>query len=240
MKKLLTLSAVLLAAAMLFTACSNASGGDSDGGGSKGDSGSWSTTAKWYTSGASPVFYNSDNSITCGSFTPDGKGGAVYYNQHPVETKTGSDALKSNQFRFTGYLFMSDYDITGFEGTAKCTSANSSYGFYFNVDEDWKNLYQVVIQGDGVLIKKRINGTTTTIQDWKTDNAIKAEPSENKIKVAKNGKNIDISINGVNVYTITNAETTKGSIAGICGIGYDDILNDTPITATYKITRLQR
>ena len=225
---------------MLFTACSNGSEGDSDGGGSKGGSGNWSTTANWSKGTSDTVFYNDDKSITCGSIVLDGKGGAVYDNTNPVETQTGTYALQTNQFRNTAYFLTEDHDYTGFEGTAMCTSAHSSYGFYFNVDEDWKNLYQVFIQGNGVLIKKRINGTTTTIQSWKTDNAIKAEPLENKVKVAKNGKNIDISINGVNVYTITNPEITKGAIAVICGIGYDDIQNNTRITATYKVTKVQR
>ena len=135
MKKLLTLSAVFVAVALFFTGCTqptNPTGNTNPG------PGNWSTTANWYESGtASPVFKNADESITCGSASFDGQGGAVYTNTNPRETETGSNALETNEFRHSSYLFMRDLDITGFEGTAKCTSTASTCGFKFNISSYW-------------------------------------------------------------------------------------------------------
>lgn len=237
MKKLLTLSAVFVAAALFFTGCTqptNPTGNTNPG------PGNWSTTANWLSGSDSPVFKNSDGSISCGSVTIDGQGGAVYTNTNPRETKTGSAALTENQFRNSAYRFMSDLDITGFEATAKCTSTASTCGFKFNVSSDWLNLYELFIQGNQFYLKKRINNSTSTIQNWTTSSAINAEPGENKVTVYKDGNAIKIFINGTNVYTINNPELTSGSVAFICGLGYADIQNQTNITATYKITNLQR
>ncbi len=239
MKKLISLSAALLTAAMLFTACSNPSGGDS-GNSSNPGPGSWSSSANWYSDTDSPVFEDNGTGATCGSITRDGTGGAVYTNPNPVETYTGNRALQNGKFRNSAYRFMSDTDITGFEATAKCTSTESTYGFKFNVSTDWNNLYELFIQGNGVLIRKRINSTVTTLQDWINFSEIKSEPAENKVTVYKDGNAIKIFVNGKNVYNINNPELTSGAVAFTCGIGYADIQNHTSITATYKITKLQR
>ena len=230
MKKLLTIAAVLLTAALVFTGCSNPASGGGEGGPSL--PGNWKTTANYFDANTQSVFET-------GSITFDGKGGAIYNNAAPKETKTGEDELKVNEFRFDSYKLVRDLDFTGFEGTASCTSTYSTYGYRFNVSSDWKNLYEIIIQGQQALIRKRINGTTTKLTDWETYSCIKAEPSENTFTVYKDGSSIVIQINGTTIYTISNPEITNGGIACTCGISYDDILHQTNIKTTYKLSKFQ-
>ena len=238
MKKLLTISAILLASALIFTGCTQPTNGENPS--TNPGPGNWSTTANWYSGTYGPVFENADKTISCGSVSQDGQGGAVYTNTNPVETQTGSNVLTQSTFRSNAYKIISDLDITGFEGTAKCTSEHSTYGYDFYVSSDWSNYYELFLWGSHFMLKKRINNTNSIIQNWTSSSAIKAEPSENKITVYKDGNAIKILINGTNVYTINNPEITSGTVAYICGISYEDIHNNTNITATYKVTNLQR
>lgn len=229
MKKLLTIAAVLLTAALVFTGCSNPASGGGEGGPSL--PGNWKTTAN-YNSGTYTIF-------NTGSLSLDGKGGAIYTNATPTETGTGTNVLTANTFRTSCYKLVSDLNFTGFEGTVSCTSAYSTYGYCFNVSSDFKSYYEVVIQGHGVLIRQYINSAKTILVDWENYSFIKAEPSENTVTVYKDGNSIVIQINGSTVYTISNPELTMGAIACTCGLSYDDIQHQTNIKTTYKLSKFQ-
>lgn len=242
MKKVLTLTALLLAAAFFFTGCANGSGDSSGGGGGSGGlPGRWSTSANYYNASKEKIFADDKDNPTvfCGSVTRDGRGGAVYINEHPVETNS-TNPLTPNTFRASSYLFMEDLDITGFEAVLSCTSSQSTYGLCFNIDYEWENFYEIILEQKGILIKKRIDGVDSIIQNWAIYDFIKAEPNENTVLVYKNGNSIVIKVNDNDVYTINNPEITRGSVGFNCAMSYDDIQNDRTIRTDYKLTKLQR
>ena len=246
MKKILSLGAVLLTAVLLFSGCSNAAGG-----GDETLPGRWSNTANYWDDKDVyyDAFYRTDDQgnkiVKSGTIKRDGKGGAVYENNNPLETGAPGNELQDGWFRNNLWKFMKDTDITGFEATAKCTSKNSSYGFAFNI-QDWNNYYELIFLGQKALIRKKINGIRVDFSDlatnggWISNSRINVEPGENKVTVYKDGDSIIIKVNGATIYTIQNPELKMGIVAFACGISYADIQNHTHIKTTYQITNLQR
>lgn len=239
MKKLLQVSAVLIAAVLLFAGCKNNADDDSL-------PGNWKSDIQYYngTETAYKWISNTDK-VAIGTVTWDGQGGAVYHNETPSDPNAGTEnALIAGYYNGTAYGFMSsDYsDLTGFEATAS-SATTTPYGFCFNIhasaNSGWTDYYDLQFNGQTFKLTKRVNSTTTTIQSWKTATAIKAQSNTNNVTVYKDGDSIIIKVNGSHIYTIENPEITEGFIAFDCNYSYEDVHNQTPITMTYKINQVQ-
>ena len=82
--------------------------------------------------------------------------------------------------------------------------------------------------------------TNEDIVEWNKNEAIKLEPGSNEILVytEKDGS-IIIKINDATVGTIRNPELKKGWCGVTRGVGFEDVQNNTPITAEYKFKEFQ-
>ncbi len=230
MKKLLSISAILLAAALVFTGCSNPSSGS----GSDPDAlpGKWKTNLDFFTG-------TNDCKYCGGTITHDGKGGVVYSNPNPTEPDPSSP-MEEGHMTSAFYTICADTNLTGFEATAKSTSPYCTYGFGWAISEnDWNNMYELSFEYNGFILYEEINGVWTPIQNWKNDSSIKKEPGENTVIVYKDGSNIIIKVNGSVIYTIKNAKITKGRLAFRTAIGYEDVQTGEGYTITYKVKQAQ-
>lgn len=226
MKKLLQVSAVLLAAVLMFAGCKN-----------NADEGGDDLPGKWTNELQFFELQSTDNRTGC-QITASGDGNVICKNDNPTQTDP-DHPLTENHFRNNLYAFASDINLTGFEATAKCTSAYSTYGFSFNISDDWKNMYQINFQNNYFIIQKEIDGTWSDVKSWTKNTAIKAEPAENSVVVYKDGNSIIIKVNGTNIYTIENPEITQGKIGYQPSVGYEDIASATAYTITYKLKQAQ-
>ena len=198
MKKLLQVSAVLIAAALLFAGCKNNADDDSL-------PGNWKSDITYYSGTTNMTTKNTSlgvNETAIGTVTWDGQGGAVYSFESPFDPYANtSSALQENHFFGYGYGFMSPQysDITGFDATASCTSSRAPYGFYFNINSDstgWTDYYELLIEDNSFRVGQRVNGEWTTLQAWKDATAINDTPKNNNIAAYKDGDVIRIKING--------------------------------------------
>jgi len=228
MKKLLTVTAVLLTAALFFTGCKNAA--NSDGG--EDLPGKWKSDLNFYPA------QNANVERTGGVLTTDGKGTAIFQNTNPTQPDPANPIIERN-FRNDIYKFSKENNLTGFEATAKSTSSYCTYGFSFNISNDWKNMYQIILEYDSFEIQKEIDGTWSIIKNWTQNNAIKLEPAENTVTVYKDGNSIVIKVNGTTIHTIENPEITKGSVGYMPSVAYEDIESGTGYTITYKLKQAQ-
>ena len=226
MKKLLQVSAVLLAAVLMFAGCKN-----------NADEGGDDLPGKWKSELS---FYNDQTTDkrTGALVTCDGSGGVIVQNANP-EQPDSTNPIKENGYRTNLYTFASDINLTGFEATAKNTSSYSTYGFCFNISDDWSDMYQIDFEYSGFIIYKCIDSNWDKVCDWTQNKAIKAEPAENTITVYKDNADIIIKANGTTLYTIKNAEATSGRVGFTTAIGYEDIQNGTSYTITYKLKQAQ-
>ena len=226
MKKLLQVSAVLLAAVLMFAGCKN----NADEGGDD-LPGKWTSELNFYSG-------QTTDPITKGLLTADGKGGVIIQYAKPTQPDPDKP-LTENYFRNNLYPFSSDLNLTGFEATAKSTSSYCTYGFSFNVSDDWYNMYQLLLEYDSYKLRKEIDGTWSDITNWSSNKAIKMEPAENTVTVYKDGDSIVIKVNGTTIYTIKNPEITSGQVCYQPSVGYEDIASGTAYTITYKLKQAQ-
>lgn len=232
MKKIISLSAVLLTAVLLFSGCSNATGGDGSG-----DSlpGRWkSSTDTYYKT------YTFDEDFW-GTVTADGKGSVTYKTEKSGYNVFSEDNPVPAKGRISYYSpnFVSDLTYTGFEATASSTSADCVYGFTFNVDSTNNNKYVLFIQNSSFQLIEQEGNTINTLQKWISDSCIKGEPNENKVTVYKDGNSIIIMINGKTIHTISNPKYTMGRVGFLCSISNADCIAKRAFTVNYKIEQLQ-
>jgi len=241
MKKLLQVSAVLIAAVLLFAGCKNNADDDSL-------PGKWKNDIQYYNGTVDMTTADAALGVpetAIGTVTWDGQGGAVYSFESPFDPYAGTkDALQQNHFFNYAYGFMgSQYsDLTGFDAVASCTSSRAPYGFYFNIHSEsnrWTDYYELLFEGTAFRIGQKVNGEWTTLHAWDNATAINASPKNNNISVYKDGDVIKIKVNGTIISTIENPELTEGFIGFACAFSYDDIQNHTAVTSTYKINQVQ-
>lgn len=227
MKKLLSISAVLLTAALIFTGCAQPT--NSDGGNTNPGPGNWRdmTTADHYTSYTARngrVITVSGNTVT---FTGDKN------NLDDADKPTDGFSYWTNQFTLDGNSF------TGFTASAKGTSSNSGCGLVFcGTDTATSyNAYTLLLANGGYKVKKVTNGTSTEISGgWiNNTNYVKAEPQDNEVTVYKDGTKLVIKINGNLAFEIREAEYTSGWIGFTTNIGADD----TTVSQTYTFKKVQ-
>ena len=230
MKKLLSLAAVLLTAALIFTGCQNASSSSDDG-----DKlpGTWLSTTDFEN------FTNHEAFGPGSSFSSKGNG-AYEYKLTDVSTTTKRPS--EGQFKNHIYAVTRNADFTGFKATAKST-ASEYYGFAFNINiegENWK-YYSVVLSNTSFTIDYNAPGADAELAPWTKNNAIKASPEENNVTVyADKDSTIHILINNADVHQIKNPVLTQGYVGAICCLKYTDIANNTVCTANYNFKEVQK
>ncbi|MBO4706298.1 MAG: hypothetical protein J5647_11225 [Spirochaetaceae bacterium] len=229
MKKLLTMSALLLVALLLFTGCPKDPAPNGNG-----LPGTWSQSVQMFT-----------NNRNCwsnkGTLIYDNTNKAFVFNLNAGEL-TGNDIPDSGKFDTWWFPVTTDANYTGFKATA--TTTQSTYcGFIFNLTEvsnQW-SYYYIVLSDSKFMLKKCINGTSSNILSWTADDAIKPTPQENEVLVYKDtDSSIIIKINGVTVYTITSPEIHEGQCGVVCCVSNTQYNNGTEITTTWKFKEFQR
>lgn len=232
MKKLLSLAAVLLTAALIFTGCQNASSSSDDG-----DKlpGTWLSTIEYNT-------WTNDDPFGPGSSFSSKENGAYEYKLTNVSTTTLRPT--EGKFRNSLYAVSKDADFTGFKATAK-TTASQYYGFVFNINIDangkWKD-YTVVLSDTSFTVDYNdATGTGAELVPWTKNSAIKASPAENNVTVyTDKDSTIHILINGADVHQIKNPVLTQGKVGAVCCFKYTDIANNTVSTTNYNFKEFQK
>ncbi len=228
MKKLLSISAALLTAALIFTACTQPT--NPDGGNTNPGPGNWRdmatadhATNAYYTARNGRVITVSGNTVT---FTGDKN------NLDDADKPTRGFNYWTNQFTLDGNSF------TGFTASAKGTSIKSGCGLVFCGSDTTSsyNAYTLLLANGCFMVRKVTNGTATDMfNDWINADYIKAEPQENEVTVYKDGSDMYIKINNNLAFVIRNASYTSGWIGFTTNIGADD----TTVSQTYTFKKVQ-
>ena len=220
MKKLLTMSALLLVALLLFTSCPSGPAQIT-----------WASSVEMNTNtntvfGVGTLSYNSTNNKFVFNIDAGDVTGTTYV--------PSSGSFKSNFFTVT-----TDDTYLGFKATVD-TTEDTYCGFVFNAkyQNAW-SYYILFLHGNSYMLKKCISGTSSTVASWTTNAAINAAPEENEVIVYKEGSKIIIKINGTEVYTITNPQLQSGGCGPVCCINDDDVEHHTTVTTNWKFNAFQ-
>lgn len=219
MKKLLTMSALLLVALLLFTSC---------------------------PSGPAQITWASSVEMDTSTNTAFGVG-TVTYNQSQKKyvyninagNVTGDNVPDSGRFKSHFFTVTTDDTYLGFKATVD-TTEDTYCGFLFNAkyQNAW-SYYILFLSDDSFMLKKCISGTSSTVASWTTNAAINAAPEENEVIVYKEGSAIYIKINGTIVYTLENPQLQSGKCGVVCCLNDDDVTAGTEITTNWKFTGFQ-
>ena len=231
MKKLLSLAAVVLTAALIFSGCQNASSSSDDG-----DKlpGTWASTAE-FNDNYDPPFDN------VSSFTHKGNG--VF--EYKVTNASGVAAGKkppSGKFIPLSYRVTKDADYTGFKITS-ISSSTTYHGVSFNItvtDNKW-SYYRLLLSDKSYNLDLCEAGTETELKGWTQHNAIKASTEENLITVyADKDSNIHIQINNVEIYKIEKPKLKQGQIGPVCCLSDLQVTGNSTFTTTYTFKEFQK
>ena len=230
MKKLLTIAAVFLTAALVFTGCSNPASGGGEGPTEKTYPGTWTTDANTWSS------YN----------TSTGRTATV--NNRTVTVSTNTDTFANmpaaGNWSYGAWDFTRNGNFKGFSATASSTST-AGCGFCFGYSEDSSkkvSAYVLIIQNGACLVTKQIAGVwdTPAASDWVSNTCINTGTSTNEVVVyTDSDSSIVIEINGTEVRRITSPESTLC----IGDIGFSPIVSasDTgTVTQTYTFKKFQK
>ena len=160
MKKLLTLSALLLAALLLFTACPSEPDPNAL-------PGSWPTTVSLRTDTLN--LFDKTGGGETGTLTAGANKTFVYNLPDPSQLETNP----GTGYRSITCTVTNDSDFTGFEATA--TSTAEYYGFAFNITtgQTW-SYYLLDISDNAFQIRSRNGSTYDTEIGWTRSAAINA------------------------------------------------------------------
>lgn len=231
MKKLLSVTAVLIAAALFFAGCNNAANTPEDAPEEK-LPGTWTTEADVfsnYTQKPGRAISVTDKTVT--------------FTCTPSELQS-ADIPENGGFYSFVYSFTVDNIYTGFKVSASGSSSKSGCGLIFcGKDEDnnsWSG-YQLLIDYDGIVLNQYDKGNRTQIiDDWLSNDAIKKEPNTNEIAIyTDSDDSIVIMFNGTKVYTIKNPVHKKGWIGFTTNIAKDDATAGKTVTQKYSFTEFQ-
>ncbi|MBO4507191.1 MAG: hypothetical protein J5747_00965 [Spirochaetaceae bacterium] len=228
MKKLLTMSALLLVALLLFTGCPKEPAPNGNG-----LPGTWSQSVQMITS-------NRNCWSNKGTLIYDNTNKAFVFNLNAGEL-TGNDIPSNNSFKTWEFPTTTDTNYTGFKATVSTTSG-SYCGFLFNctTNDTW-SYYYLVLSNGSFMLKQCLNNNYSSIAPWTPDAAIKPTPQENEVLVYKDtDSSIVIKINGVTVYTITAPQLHEGQCGVTCCVSDTNYNNGTEITTTWKFKEFQR
>ncbi|SFI95754.1 hypothetical protein SAMN04487775_1094 [Treponema bryantii] len=210
MKKLLTISAVLLAAALVFTGCSNPAANSGD----EGEKlpGTWSSSVTYYNDYNQNGWTLKNNTISykCDDPTtlqiPTNK---VQLLSLPISSdKIYGVNVKLKQAKFTD----SEYGILFLESGDSSDNTNSYYRLTL-----WQNSYILYekLSGHAETLLS-VNGEYQNI----VNNAIKKEGEENDVLFYTEGEELVLKINGTEIKRIAN-KLDKGRCHAYVRIPYD-------------------
>ena len=228
MKKLLTVTAVLMAAALIFTGCKNAANSD-DGG--EDLPGTWTSDAEVFEKYKD----HPGRKITVTDKT-------VTFTCTPSEVE--SSDVPSQGFYSYPYSFTTESIYTGFKVSASGSSSKSGCGLLFcgqDVgDNSWSG-YKLLLDYDGFMLEQIDEGKYSDITtNWVTNSAIKKEPAANDVTIyTDSDSNIVIKINGTKVYTLKNPTYKKGWIGFTANIAKDDVTAGKTVTQKYVFKEFQ-
>ena len=231
MKKLLSLAAVVLTAALIFSGCQNASSSSDDG-----DKlpGTWLSSPEFKNYTSQPFAGTGVSSLT--------NGGSNKFEYKVTSAGSCTETIDSTTISSVSYPASKDADYTGFKATVK-SSASAHYGFAFNiniVNSEW-TYYYILLSDNSYTVKFSNKGSATTLKDWEQNNAIKEAKSENKITVyTDKDSKIHIVINGSDVYQIENPAVKQGSFGPVCCLTGTDKSGNRSFTTTYTFTEAQK
>ncbi len=232
MKKLLTISAVLLAAALVFTGCSNPASSSGDGPTEKTYPGTWTTDANTWSG------YN----------TSTGRTITVNNNTITVSTNTTTYANMpaSGKWSYGADEFTRNGTFKGFAATATSTS-KAGCGFCFGYSEDKDDnskfsSYVLIIQDGACLVTKAVDGVwdTVTASDWISNTCINTGNSTNEVVVyTDTDSSIIIEINGTAVRRIQSPASTLR----VGNVGFSPVISGSDtgtVTQTYTFKKFQK
>lgn len=227
MKKLLTLSALLLAALLLFTACPSEPDPNAL-------PGSWPTTVSLYSS--TITLFGKAGGGETGTLTPRANKTFVYELPDPTQLASYPN---SNSYRLMPCSLTNDSDFTGFE--AEATSTAGYYGFAFNITTGTSWSYYILNLSDDSFQIKSVNGSTDDLEiGWTRSAAIRASGT-NKILVYKDRNNhIIIKINDELVHTIEDPLFRSGRVGVVCCVTAEECASSDSIGTTFKFLRFQK
>ena len=229
MKKLLPLSAVLLTAALFFTACTQPVNSATE---ANPGPGNWRdmTTADHYI-----------------TFTPR-NGRTVTVTGNTVSFAGNKNELDAadkptSGFTYWPYSFTNGTNnFTGFTASAQGSSTESGCGLIFCGTDIANNNYDgyiLLLNNGGFKVIKRSGGINSTMSNgyngWVTADYIKADPQGNEVTDYKENANNIIKINNNPAFTILNAEYTSGWIGFTTNIGAED----TQVQQQYTFKKVQ-
>ena len=228
MKKLLTLSAALLAASLFFTACSNPSGGDNGGGKLPG---TWTSNVQYANDYSSEGWTRNRN--------------VIKYNL----TNPSSLGLSQNQASNQWLIYSRD-SVYGFKAKIKQNKhTDGEYGFYFLVNDKGTESvsddsgYQLTFWQNSYILRKVLNGTTTCLSlnggyANVINDAIKKEGQENEVIVYSEGNNLIIKVNGTEIWRGAR-ELEAGTCNAFVRIPYSVQQNNIKFTTDFTIVEFQ-
>ncbi len=226
MKKLLTMSALLLVALLLFTSCPSEPDPNAL-------PGTWAPSVEMNTTTRN--LFDGHGSLTYQSSSKS----FVYTLEHPDQL---TDKPDEGEFTYYPIPLTSDDTYTGFKATVSGTPS-PNVGFIINFTRNsstGKDTYYTILLHDGSYrIRKTINDVTTEVTDWTPDDAINEESEGNEVLVYKDGTSLIIQVNGVTVHRIESPAITFGKCGVICAVSGAECVSSETVTATYKFTNFQ-
>ena len=229
MKKLLSISAVLLTAALIFTGCAQPTVPENTNPGP----GTWTSNVNFLEEFSENFWTRSKNLMT-------------YNCTNPSSLNIPSGKTLSS------WVSYSADKVYGFKAKIKQDKfTDGEYGFIFFYDD--KNTesptddsyYQLSFWKESYILYKRINGTMTCLSTPEGTNysntfndAIKPEGQENEVIVYSEGNNLVIKVNGTTIKTITR-ELEPGTVNALVKIPYSVQQNNKTFNTDFTVLSFQ-
>ena len=163
-----------------------------------------------------------------------------YTSDNDLNTITYPD--KPDTFNFATWAVTQENTFTGFKATASTTPAGSPYGFSFFIDinnQKW-TYYTLIIAGNAIKVSYTpYTGDSTTIINWKEDDAINASGQNEVVVYTDKDSSIIININGKTVGIIRSPVLKVGYCGIIGAVTYDSYTSNTKIKSTYTFKEFQ-
>ena len=228
MKKLLSVSILLMAALLLFVGCPKEADPNAL-------PGAWPTTVQLRSSTGYAFTDASDNDI--GSLTPRANKTFEYVLDDPYEV---SPKPSAGSYTATTFTVANDTDLTGFEVEVTSTAEYCGLAFNITTGSSW-SYYMLDLSPNSFMIRSKNGSTTDTEIGWTRSAAIKTTGQTNKILVYKDTDgHILVKINDVLVHTIENPLFTSGKVGVECCATGEECAAHDAIGTTFKFLRFQK
>ena len=231
MKKLLSISAVLLTAALIFTGCAQPTVPENTNPGP----GTWTSNVNFLEEFSENFWTRSKNLMT-------------YNCTNPSSLNIPSGKTLSS------WVSYSADKVYGFKAKIKQDKfTDGEYGFIFFYDDkntdsvDDDSYYSLSFWDESYILYKVINGTSTCLSSSTSNgttysntynSAIKPEGQENEVIVYSEGNNLVIKVNGTTIKTITR-ELEPGTVNALVKIPYSVQQNNKTFNTDFTVLSFQ-